>query len=115
MIKGKRIKLAPLDKKHIDIFLKWFNDPEITQYLLTYKPLTRDFEEEWFDGLKHKEDNVYFSILLLEDDNPEKIIGNCAIQNMNAKNRACSCGITIGEKEYQNKGYGTEAMELIVE
>ncbi|GAH19688.1 unnamed protein product [marine sediment metagenome] len=85
MIKGKRIKFAPLDRKHIDIFLKWFNDPEITQYLLMYKPLTRDWEEEWFDALKHKENEVYFSILLLDQDDIEKIIGNCAIQNIDAK------------------------------
>ena len=58
MIKGKRIKFAPLDKKHIDLFLKWFNDPEITQYLLMYKPLTRDWEEEWFNALKHKENAI---------------------------------------------------------
>ena len=115
MIKGKRIKFAPLKREHIDIFLKWFNDPEITQYLIMYKPLTRDFEEEWFDTIKHQEDSVYFSILLLDQDDHEKIIGNCAIQNINAKNRACSCEITIGEKEYQNKGYGTEAMEMLVE
>ena len=115
MIKGKRIKFAPLDRKHIDIFLKWFNDPEITQYLIMYKPLTRDWEEKWFDSLKHKEDAVYFSILLIDQENPDKIIGNCAIQGINAKNRACSCGITIGEKDYHNKGFGTEAMEMLLE
>ncbi|MBY9011683.1 MAG: hypothetical protein KGD70_04865 [Candidatus Lokiarchaeota archaeon] len=70
MIKGKRIKFAPLDRKHIDMFLKWFNDPEITQYLMMYKQLTRDWEEEWFDALKHKEDGVYFSILLLDQEDP---------------------------------------------
>ncbi len=115
MIKGKRIKLAPLDRKHIDLFLKWFNDPEITQYLEMYKPITRDWEEEWFAALKHKEDIVHFSILLLDQETPDKIIGNCAIHKMESKNRRCTCGITIGEKEYQNKGYGTEAMELLVE
>ena len=115
MIKGKRIKFAPLERKHIDVFLKWFNDPEITQYLLMYKPITRDWEEEWFDALKHKEDMVHFSIYILDQEEPEKIIGNCAIHNIDAKNRACSCGITIGEKDYQNKGYGSEAMEMLVE
>ncbi|MCJ7648924.1 MAG: GNAT family N-acetyltransferase [Candidatus Lokiarchaeota archaeon] len=80
-----------------------------------YKPLTRDFEADWFDAIKHQEDSVYFSILLLDEEDPEKIIGNCAIQRINAKNRACSCGITIGEKEYQSKGYGPEAMEMLVE
>ncbi|NVM46210.1 MAG: GNAT family N-acetyltransferase [Candidatus Lokiarchaeota archaeon] len=115
MLKGKRIKFAPLDRKHIDKFLKWFNDPEITQYLMMYKPLTRDWEEEWFNALKNREDTVHFSIVLLDEDDPEKIIGNCAIHNINPKNRACSCGITIGEKEYQSKGYGAEAMEMLIE
>ena len=117
MIKGTRVELAPLDRKHIDVFLKWFNDPEITQYLLMYKPLTRDMEEEWFDNLKKRENDVFFSILIHEqnDKKTEKIIGNCSIQNINSKNRACSCGIIIGEKEYQGKGYGTEAMEMLIE
>jgi len=52
---------------------------------------------------------------LMDQEDYEKIIGNCAIHDINSKNRACSCGITIGEKEYQNKGYGTEAMEMLVE
>ena len=115
MLKGKRIRLAPLDRKYIDLFLKWFNDPEITQYLTMYKPLTRDWEEEWFDALKHKEDAVYFSIQVIKEEKSDIIIGNCAIQNINSKNRAAFCGITIGEKKYQNKGYCTEAMEMLVE
>jgi RimJ/RimL family protein N-acetyltransferase len=115
MIKGKRIKFAPLERKHIDVFLKWFNDPEITQYLLMYKPITRDWEEKWFEAIKDKEDSVYFSILLLNQENSEKLIGNCAIDDMDSKNRSCTCGITIGEKEYHGKGYGTEAMEMLVE
>ena len=115
MLEGKRIKLAPLERKHIDRFLKWFNDPEITQYLMMYKPLTRDWEEEWFDALKHKEDAVHFSVYVITENKPDTIIGNCAIHDINSKNRACSCGITIGEKDYQNKGYGTETMEMLVE
>ena len=115
MLKGKRIRLAPLDRKYIDLFLKWFNDPEITQYLTMYKPLTRDWEEKWFDALKHKEDAVYFSIHVIKEDESDTVIGNCAIQNINSRTRAASCGITIGEKEYQNRGLGTEAMEMLVE
>ena len=115
MLEGMKVRLAPLERKHIDLFLKWFNDPEITQYLTMYKPMTRDMEEEWFTGLKNKEDSVYFSIHINDEESSDKVIGNCAIQDINNKNRACSCGIAIGEKKFQNKGYGTEAMELLVE
>lgn len=34
MLEGKRVVLRPIDKKDIELFLKWFNDPEVTQYLL---------------------------------------------------------------------------------
>jgi RimJ/RimL family protein N-acetyltransferase len=115
MLKGKRIRLAPLERKHIDLFLKWFNDPEITQYLTMYKPMTRDMEEDWFNGLKHRQDSVFLSIHIYDEEKSDKVIGNCAIHVINNKNRTCSCGITIGEKEYQNKGYGTETMELLIE
>ena len=115
MIKGKRVELKPLEREHIDLFLKWFNDPEIIQYLKMYKPMTRDMEEEWFNALIHKEDAVYFSVHIKDESNSDRIIGNCAIQNINSKNRSSSCGITIGEKDYQNRGYGTEIMELLVD
>ena len=77
--------------------------------------MTRDWEEEWFSNLKTREDSVYFSIQIIDEEDQDKIIGNCAIQDINNKNRACSCGITIGETDYQNKGYGTEAMEMLLE
>ncbi|MFX1589162.1 MAG: GNAT family N-acetyltransferase [Promethearchaeota archaeon] len=115
MLKGEHVSLKPLEKKHIDQFLKWFNDPEITQYLLMYRPLTRMEEEDWFNDLKNRESDVYFSIVIENKDGSEKLIGNCAIRGINNKDRVGNFGIVIGEKEFQGKGYGTEAMKLLVD
>lgn len=114
MLKGERVKLAPLKREYIEKFLEWLNDPEITQYLDMYRPLTRDMEEEWFDNLKAKEDTIIFSILLTEDNGKELLIGNCGIQDINWKNRVGHCGVFIGDKESHGKGYGTEALRLLV-
>ena len=54
MLKGKRINLIPIKKEDIESFLKWFNDPEITQYLVMYRPMTRMEEEDWFENLKNR-------------------------------------------------------------
>ncbi|MFX1316140.1 MAG: GNAT family N-acetyltransferase [Promethearchaeota archaeon] len=113
MLVGERVKLAPHKREYIDKFLKWFNDPEITQYLTIYRPLTLEMEEEWFNTIKDRENNIYLSILLLEEN--DKLIGNCGIHNIDCKNRCAFCGIAIGEKEYQNQGLGTETMKLLVE
>ncbi|MFX0139084.1 MAG: GNAT family N-acetyltransferase [Candidatus Hodarchaeota archaeon] len=115
MLKGENVKLAPLKREYIEKFLKWLNDPKITQYLDTYPPLTRDMEEEWFDNLKTKEDTIIFSILLTENNGKEKLIGNCGIQDIKWKDRVGHCGVFIGDKENQGKGYGTEALRLLVD
>lgn len=112
MLKGERILLAPLKREYIDKFIEWLNDPELMQYLVRDKPLTRDMEEEWFDNLKHRENRIIFSILITNENS--KLIGNCGIEDINWKDRIDPCGIFIGYKENQGKGYGTEALRLLV-
>jgi len=115
MLKGERVKLAPLKREYIEKFLEWLNDPEITQYLMFHRPLTRDMEEEWFNNLKTKQNTIIFSILLNENKTKEKLIGNCGIDDINWKDRVGHCGIFIGDKENQGKEYGTEALRLLVD
>jgi RimJ/RimL family protein N-acetyltransferase len=115
MLKGERITLGPVKREYIEPYLKWFNDPEITQYLSMYRPLTRMWEEDWFENLKNRDDTIVFSILIHDENNGEKLIGNCGIHRIDWKNRVAEVGITIGEKEYQSKGYGTEAMETLLD
>jgi RimJ/RimL family protein N-acetyltransferase len=115
MLKGKDVILAPMKKEYIETFLKWITDPEIIQYLLLYKPMTEEMEEEWYDSLKHRENDFLFSILLSQKDNSEKLIGNCGLHRIDWINRVGTAGIMIGEKKEQGKGYGTEAMRLLIE
>ncbi|MFX1312696.1 MAG: GNAT family N-acetyltransferase, partial [Promethearchaeota archaeon] len=113
MLKGKKVKLGPVKKEYIDHYLRWLNNSELTQFLTWYRPLTREMEEDWYNNLKNRENFFIFAILLIEGDENEKIIGNCSI-DVNWINRVGTCGIIIGEKMFQGKGYGSEAMELLV-
>jgi RimJ/RimL family protein N-acetyltransferase len=114
MLKGDRVILGPVKREYIDSYLKWLNDPEITQFLSMFLPLTRMMEEDWIENLKNRNDTIAFAILILEND-AEKLIGNCGLHAIDWKNRVCEVGIMIGEKEYQSKGYGTEAMEVLLD
>lgn len=53
-----------------------------------------------------------FAIVLLEND---KLIGNCGLMNIDQTNRKATIGIFIGDKEEQNKGYGTEVIKLLLD
>ncbi len=111
MLIGERVKLVAADSKNIPVFLKWFNDMEILQYVSGYGPLTREAEEEWFASLKDRKNTVLFSIVVKAD---EILIGNCSFE-IDWKNRVGLAGIVIGEKEYHNKGYGTESLKLMIQ
>lgn len=110
MLEGKNVILAPIKREYIDKFLIWLNDPEITQHLTIYRPLTREMEEDWYASLKDRESDIIFAILI----NQTKLIGNCSIMNIIWRERVGTCGIFIGDKNEQGKGYGTEAMKLLM-
>jgi len=111
MLKGKDVILAPLKREYIDKFLEWLNDPEVTQHLMRFRPLTREMEEDWFDSLKNQEGDIIFAILIYQN----QLIGNCSIMNILWNDRVGTCGIFVGDKKEQGKGYGTEAMKLLLE
>ena len=53
-----------------------------------------------------------FAIVLKETD---KLIGNCGFVDINHLHQRGEVGLFIGEEENRSKGYGTEALSLLVE
>lgn len=112
LLRGKKVALCAPDKtKHLENAIKWMNDPEITQYTSTYLPITRDFEEAWFDNLaKEREKNVVFAI----ETTDGKHIGFTGLHNINWHDRTAVTGAIVGDKEYWGKGYGTDSMMVLL-
>lgn len=110
MLKGKQVALREIRKSDLPFFVKWMNDPEITQYLTVYLPMTMEEEEEWYENIGKKKNSVYFAITTSDD----KLIGNIVLNKINEKNRCATLGIVIGDKNDWGKGYGREAIKLIV-
>jgi len=109
-LKGERVGLRAPEREHIDLFLKWFNDLDILQYVLRVRPMGRAEEEEWLAGLSKRPDDLVFVIAALEGGVP---IGSCGLHRISASNRSADLGIVIGEKENWNRGFGREAMNLL--
>ena len=57
-----------------------------------------------------KPDFYYFGIFTKEN----KLIGGIDLRDIDNIQRTASLGIVIGEKEHWSKGYGTEAMNIIL-
>jgi RimJ/RimL family protein N-acetyltransferase len=115
MLQGEKVVLRPVMRSDIEHFLKWFNDPEVTQYLSMYLPMTEMAEEKFIEDLGSAATGtrVMFVIETIEDNN-NKPIGSIGLSNIHPKNHNAVFGIAIGEKDYWSKGYGTEAALLII-
>ena len=108
---GDRIYLSPRNSEDVELFTEWLNDFEVTDYTGRSGILTTLAGEK-----KYLEDNsspeATFAIVTIEND---KMIGTVGLENVNSINRTATLGIFIGDKDYRDKGYGTEAIRLILE
>lgn len=114
MYSGKKVRLREYRKEDIPVAQNYINDPEVKRLLHPGIPYLYTFEDEqkWFDNLSATKDVYSFAIETLDD---KKYIGGCGVNKIDWKNRVAEVGIFIGDKEYWNKGYGSDAMKIMVE
>lgn len=106
---GERVRLVPVDKDlHLDNYLRWFNDPEITRYMLMVMPLTRQAEVAHLDRLSESKTDVVWAV----HDEHGRHIGATGLHDIDWRNRAATSGIVIGERDAWGKGYGSEVMRV---
>ena len=114
MIYGDRIRLTAIERADLPLFVEWLNDPEVRHGLQLYLPMSMASEEIWFENmLKRDSDTQPLSIEAREGDGWVKI-GNLSFFDINPRIHSAEVGIMIGNKKYWNKGYGTEAMTLLL-
>ena len=114
MIIGKRVRLRAIEREDIPNFLRWFNDPEVRQFIQMYAPLSQASEEHWFEEhLARKNDHVFCVEAHIGDEWVP--LGNCGLHGIDWKNSVAVFGIVLGEKAHWGKGYGTDAARTMVQ
>ena len=108
---GNRIYLSPRNTEDVEFFTEWLNDFETTDYLGRSGILITIAGEK-----KYLEENyspeATFVIVTIKDN---KMIGTVSLEKIDNINRTATLGIFIGDKDYRDKGYGTESIKLILE
>jgi UDP-4-amino-4,6-dideoxy-N-acetyl-beta-L-altrosamine N-acetyltransferase len=106
MIYGEKVRLRRVEREDIPTFVRWFNDPEVREFLVIDRPLSMAEEERWFERQLEDQSAELFAIETADGVH----IGNIGLHDVNWQHRHAELGIFIGEKEYWGKGYGSDAV-----
>ena len=109
---GERVVLRPLEVEEAPLLQRWVNDPEVHRFLYRFRPVSLTEERQWLGKLHEQPEEFVFGIALREGG---RLIGSCGLHRVSLPNRAAELGILIGDREEQGKGFGSEAIRLLLD
>jgi RimJ/RimL family protein N-acetyltransferase len=115
MIVGTRVTLRPFTPDDIPALRRWHDDPNVMQYWGDRFPIlpAHAFDADLAPNGRFTQfgENGYFCIC----DELGRAIGRIDYEGFALPERQAELSILIGEKDVWSKGYGTEAITLLLE
>lgn len=114
MFRGQLVELKAVDPNNVATYTRWWQDPDFLRLLspAAIKPINSDNERRMLERLaKGGPESVTFGVHVLTDG---ALIGNISLQEIEPKNRSASLGVAIGDRGYWGKGFGSEAIRLLL-
>jgi RimJ/RimL family protein N-acetyltransferase len=112
-LKGDYINLRPLHLNDAnERYLKWINDPEVTRGMATgYFPTSAEQLTDYVKGSLNDKNTIFLAMCDVNDEH----VGNVKLDRIDWIAGTCELGIIIGEASARGKGYGREAMNLLID
>jgi RimJ/RimL family protein N-acetyltransferase len=113
-MEGKLVRLRGYEKSDLGAVMSWWHDEEVTKFIsAAVFPASSLEEEQFIENAASGKDplNKEFVIETLSD---RKYIGAIGLHNISWLSRNAKLGIVIGDKEYWGRGYGTDAVEVLL-
>ena len=110
---GERVVLRRHLPENVRAFQRWYSDPEVVR-LTRYQdgPMRRDEIDRFFAARALGPESLAMAIHVRETN---RLIGTCALSQLDSDNGSALFHITIGEKDAWGHGYGGEATALMVD
>ncbi|HEV2027869.1 MAG TPA: GNAT family protein [Candidatus Dormibacteraeota bacterium] len=107
VIQGKLVRLRPPKAEDAPLMITWFEDMEVTRFLLLRHPPSIDMEKDWLDKTARNPDEVVWVV-----EHKGQAVGTTALHLIDWKNGSAITGTVIGDKSVWGKGLGRELMQL---
>jgi RimJ/RimL family protein N-acetyltransferase len=112
ILTGNEVYLRPMERGDLKHLQKWGNDPEIMMLTGDVNPMSDEDVEDFFQKIQNDDNRLWFVIVINQDD---RVIGEAGLLRMFKPWKTTDLTIIIGEKDTWGKGYGTEAITLLLD
>ena len=107
VIEGKLVRLRPPRPDDAPVMITWFEDMEVTRFLLRRHPPGIEEEKEWLEKVARDPNEILWAV-----EREGRAIGVTGINQIDWKNGCGTTGTLIGDKAVWGKGIGREVMQL---
>ncbi|MHA2295873.1 MAG: GNAT family N-acetyltransferase [Candidatus Hodarchaeales archaeon] len=115
MYYGKKVYLRALEMDDLDNIMEYWNTWPLRRYLMNQIPFSRLAEKEWLErAVKLNPDRDSALLLAIAEKETGKFLGTTGFWSISSRNRRAELGIAIHNPDYQGKGYGTDAMLVVL-
>jgi [ribosomal protein S5]-alanine N-acetyltransferase len=112
-IEGERIYLREVRPADVnEEYYKWMNDSDVTKHLESrFYPNSKESLLDFVTGKLRDKNNIFLAVIIKDG---ERHIGNIKLGPIDWIHRLADVALLIGAKDFWGRGYGTEAIGLIV-
>jgi RimJ/RimL family protein N-acetyltransferase len=117
LLEGELVHLVAEDVKTIaETFSRWYRDSEYWRLMASNPAMPHSPQsiKKWLEKLEQNNppaESFWFLVRTLEDD---KLIGEVELDGVQWAHGDTFVGISLGEREYWGRGYGTDAMRVML-
>ena len=114
MLKSTNIFLRTLQSSDAEVIFEWENNPKNWEISGTKSAFTKEEINTFVNGNHDLKENQQIRYVICLND-PEEAIGTIDLFEYDAKKKAVGLGVLIAGTENRNKGYASEAINLMID
>ncbi|MGK5506961.1 GNAT family N-acetyltransferase [Brevibacillus formosus] len=111
-LEGERVFLRPIGTEDTELYFRSLFNKETRMLTGTQRHFTLEQIHQYIANKGQDSSSVLLLICLCEND---QVIGDVQIGDIDPKNRSAFIRISIDQNAYQGKGYGSEALVLMLD
>ena len=111
ILQGEKVYLRRLEREDLNRTWEWLHRPVVYERIGVHIPFSHSQQEAWFQNLEQSRNKMVFAICRTENN---EHIGNVSLDTIDYRHRNARLSIFIASEEMQGKGYGSDALRVLI-